>query len=124
MTSELDAEQTKPQTKRVACMSWIPALATTRSLMLTEAGYEVISLCGKTDLERLGEYVNCLDLLILAHSVPVAEKRRALVLFKQGNRTPVLSLLNFHQTKLPEADFGVEAFSPSEFVRVVKEILE
>ena len=85
-------------------------------------GYTVVSLIGTDGIRQLDE-IDQADLLVLAHSVPVEEKLRAIKLFKGRCGSPVLSLLPPHSTKLPEADYGVEALKPDEFLAAVKDIL-
>jgi DNA-binding response OmpR family regulator len=109
------------QPKRVVCVSWIASLALTRTMMLAEAGYEVTSIVGAAELDRLTLFPA--DLLVLAHSVPVEAKLRSLFAFRQICGVPVLSLLRPHQAKLPEADYAVEAFSPGDFLAAVKRLL-
>lgn len=109
--------------QRVVCvLSWNPQLAQTRKWMLTANGYAVVSLLGVDGVRQL-EGIERADLFVLAHSVPVEEKRRAIKLFKGRCGSPVLSLLPPNGTKLPEADYAVEAHNPVEFVAVVKDIL-
>ena len=92
----------------------------TRKLLLFGAGYKVTTIVGE---KQVSDCANAADLLILAHSVPIEEKLRALSLFRQVSLSPVLSLLRPHQTKLPEADFGVEAASPTDLLAAVSRIL-
>ena len=116
----MSAQNDKNNYRHVICVSWIPSLAQTRTSMLAKAGYDVTSLLGPNNLNQCAVPA---DLLILAHSVPHHEKRRALAIFRNVCSNPVLSLLNPHQQKLPEADFGVEAYTPNEFIAVVQGIL-
>ena len=90
--------------------------------LLAADGYVVESLVGLDGIRGL-EHISEADLLVLAHSVPIEQKERALKLFKRRSRSPVLSLLSHHQIKIPEADYGVEAYSPAEFLDAVKAIL-
>ena len=106
--------------KRIVCVSWVPQLALTRSMMLRDAGYSVTSLVGPAGLE---ECCPDADLMVLAHSVPAEGKLEAIKRFRQVSSAPVLSLLRPNQEKLPEADFGVEAFSPDEFLAAVERII-
>ena len=103
-------------------LSWNPALAETRRRLLVAGGYEVESLVGPEGIHQL-EHIEDPDLLVLARSVPIEQKQRVLGSFKRRSHSPVLSLLSHHQIKLPEADYGVEAFSPAEFLDAVKAIL-
>lgn len=109
--------------QRVVCvLSWIPELAKTRKWLLVANGYTVLSLIGTDGIRQLVT-IEKPDLLVLAHSVPPDEKHLAIELFKRISGAPVLSLLAPHGAKLPEADYGVEAFNPDEFVAAVKDIL-
>ncbi len=106
----------------LVCVSWIPALSATRTLMLRDAGYDVVSACGRDEAQSACRAAQP-ALLILGHSVPRDEKRRLIALFRQASSAPVLSLLDQHQTKLPEADFGASIEQPAELVVKVREIL-
>ncbi len=89
--------------KSVLLVSWEPNLARTREMLLRSAGYSVTSAVG-----RAQAHSRCrsrADLLVLGHSVPMSD------------------LLRSNQQKLPEADFGVEAFEPADVVGVVRKIL-
>ena len=109
--------------KHVVCVSWIPILAETREMLLREAGWQVTSIVGAEQLHKLRN-VHQADLLVLAHSVPRNEKQRVLETFQGSFKAPILSLLGPHQEKLLQADFAVEAASPADFIRIVREILE
>jgi DNA-binding response OmpR family regulator len=110
-----------PFAKSVLCVSWNPSLASTRQLMLMQAGYAVISALGREEAA-----LQChakADLLLLGHSVPRDEKQAVIKCFREHSKAPILSLLNPGQDKLPEADVGVEGLSPGNFVREVQKIL-
>ena len=107
--------------KSVLCVSWSPSLASTREMLLTQAGYTVISALGEEEAaSRCGAKA---ALLVLGHSVPRNEKQAVIKCFRQHCQAPVLSLLRPGQAKLPEADFAVEAFNPADFVQAVQTIL-
>jgi hypothetical protein len=109
--------------RKVVCMlSWNPQLAETRKWLLTANGYTVVSLLGTDGIRHLDE-IEKADLFVLAHSVPTQEKQHAIKLFKKRCSSPVLSLLPPHSRKLPEADYGIEAHNPDQFVAVVNDIL-
>jgi DNA-binding response OmpR family regulator len=107
--------------KSVLCVSWIPSLASTREMLLTEAGYLVISALGKEEavLKSDGKA----DLLVLGHSLPREDKQELIQWFREQSKSPILSLLKPGQDKLSGADVGVEAFKPGDFVRAVQTIL-
>jgi DNA-binding response OmpR family regulator len=109
-----------PTAKTVLCVSWIPSLATTREMLLTQAGYKVITAIGMDQaVSRRAEA----DLLVLGHSLPRDEKQALIQWFKEYSDSPILSLLKPLQDKLPGADVGVEAFNPGDFIRAVQGIL-
>lgn len=107
--------------KSVLVVSWESSLARTREMLLRGAGYVVTSAVGRVQAQS--ECHSNVDLLILGHSVPPPEKKDIIACYRQYSTGPVLSLLRSHQQKLPEADFGVEAFEPAEVVRIVNKIL-
>jgi len=109
--------------KHVVCVSWESALAHTRELLLSNAGYQVTSVLGAEQFNKLCT-ISQADLLILAHSVPRSDKHHALEIFHQHCCAPVLSLLRPHQEKLSEADFAVEATETGDFIKTVRQILE
>jgi CheY-like chemotaxis protein len=108
-------------TKSVLVVSWEPSLARTREMLLRGAGYSVTSAVGRAQAHS--QCLSRADLLVLGHSVPPSEKKEVIACFRQYSTGPVLSLLRSHQQKLPEADFGVEAFDPADVVSVVRKIL-
>jgi len=110
-----------PTPKSVLCVSWIPSLATTREMLLTQAGYTVISALGKE--EAVSKWDPKADLLVLGHSLPRSEKLALIQWFREQSQSPILSLLKPGQDKLPGADVGVEAFNPADVVRAVQTIL-
>ena len=107
--------------KSVLCVSWNPSLASTRQMLLTQAGYRVISALGEK--EAASRCRDEADLLVLGHSVPRDKKKEVIKCFRQHSQAPILSLLRPGQDKLPETDFAVEAFNPVEFVQAVQAIL-
>src|SRR5215467_8827276 len=107
--------------KSVLVVSWVESLAQTRKMLLSSAGYAVISALGRTD--AMARCRIKFDLLVLGHSVPRSEKRRVIACYREYSTGPVLSLLRANQMKLPEADFGVEVTDPGAVVRVIRNIL-
>lgn len=109
--------------KSLLCVSWDSALATTRGMLLEKADYAVISAMGRREALDACKAPSA-DLLILGYSVPLDEKRSIIKSFRKACTAPVLSLLNHHQSKLPEADFGVETGRPADLIQAVRSILE
>jgi DNA-binding response OmpR family regulator len=78
----------------VLCVSWNPALASTRELLLSHAGFEV------TSADEANEKCKTkADLLVLGHSVPREEKGSIIHCFRKYSSAPVLSLLRPGQSK-------------------------
>jgi hypothetical protein len=107
--------------KSVLVVSWDQGLASTREMLLSSAGYLVNSAVGRA---QAASQCRCrADLLVLGHSVPPSEKKEVIACYRQYSTGPILSLLRSDQQKLPEADFGVEAFEPAQVLQVVRKIL-
>jgi hypothetical protein len=107
--------------KTVLLISWDRTLARTREMLLIDAGYRVTSAVGRVEAG-----LSCssgADLLVVGHSVPPSEKKEVIECYRKSSAGPVLSLLRPNQTKLPEADFGVEVSNPAEVVQLVGKIL-
>jgi DNA-binding response OmpR family regulator len=90
-------------------------------MLLAQAGYRVISALGPE--EAASRCKAKADLLVLGHSVPRDKKQTVIKCFREHSKAPILSLLTHGQDKLPEADFAVEAFNPSDFIEAVQTIL-
>ncbi|MGH9566736.1 MAG: hypothetical protein ACRD4I_12170, partial [Candidatus Angelobacter sp.] len=93
------APQSPEQAKKVVCVSWVSELATTRELLLCQAGYQVVTVLGPRELIKL-ESISTADLLILSHSIPRDQKLQAFIAFRHNCCAPVLSLLGHFQTPL------------------------
>jgi DNA-binding response OmpR family regulator len=107
--------------KSILCVSWDPALASTREWLLTRAGFQVTSALGRDQAaERCRSKA---DLLVLGHSVPREDKSSVIQCFRKFSAAPVLSLLRPGQPKLPEADYGVDASNPQDFLETVSSVL-
>jgi hypothetical protein len=107
--------------KSVLCVSWNPSLASTREMLIKQAGYRVISALGEE--QARSHCRDKADLLVLGHSVPLDKKQAVIKCFREHSKAPILSLLGPGQDKLPEADFGVEAFDTADVIQAVRSIL-
>ena len=105
----------------IICISWNKNLGRTRELLLRSAGYPVLSAVRQTAARSACQ--EDAALLVLGHSVPRTEKRSLIDCFRLHSKAPVLSLLRGGEEKIPEATFGVDASDPSEFLRVVRNIV-
>jgi DNA-binding response OmpR family regulator len=109
------------RTERVFCVSWDASLAVTRRMLLSQAGYDVISALGEAEARKF--CMRDADLMVLGHSVPQDQKQIFIEAFRQHSPAPVLSLLRPGQRKLPEATLGLEAIGPEDFIHAVRNIL-
>jgi hypothetical protein len=120
-SEDISRRNKTPMNKTILLISWDRSLAHTREMLLIAAGYRVISAIGRVEAElKCGSGA---DLLVVGHSVPPSEKREFIDCYRKHSTGRVLSLLRPNQTKLPEADFGVEVSDPAEVVLAVSEIL-
>ena len=109
------------QSPHILCVSWDPALAESRQLLLSEFGYNVTSVLGHDQsIERCSTKA---DLLLLGHSVPRNEKQRILDCFRRFNSAPALSLLAPGQDKLPDVEYAAEIFDPQQLMITIQEII-
>jgi hypothetical protein len=92
-------------------------------IVLEKAGLDVASLIGTDDVLVICKRIPP-RLLILGQSVPRKQKRRLIKSCRRCCSAPALSLLDRHQSKLPEADYGAEIDHASELIAAVRTILE
>ena len=110
---------TMPRT--IVCVSAEANLALTRELLLTHAGYNVISTM-ETDAEGVCASAEA-DLLLLGHSVSRQRKQELIEIFRRRSTAPVVSLLRPFESKLPEADVGVPGGEPDIVLATVRKLL-
>jgi hypothetical protein len=108
--------------KRVVCISWDPALALTRELMLRKDGYDVVSAFGRVAGQQAAADGEA-DLLVLGYSVPREQKREFMRSFRRHSSAPILSLLGINGVPLEEATVGIPGDDPANFMRTVREML-
>lgn len=92
--------------KRILSISYDRALLQTRSMLLEEAGFEVVSASSfrqAFELCRAGEF----DLLIIGHSIPPRDKASLIASARHGSKAPVLSIRTDTEPPAPGADFSV-----------------
>lgn len=97
-----------------------------RSTVLENAGYEVVSVLDLVELRRACEARQDFDLVIIGHSLPKAEKRRTMTTVRNhcGRDVPILEL--YHHDAGPvdeEAEDQLAAHEEPALLDKVAEIL-
>ena len=106
---------------RIFSISYDPSLLATRDLMLTQVGYDVVGALGFAEaLEKGG---GDFDLIIMGHSIPPRDKRAIVTELRQrGCNAPVLTLLRYGDTPIPEAARAIDP-DPQRLLDTVQEML-
>jgi len=96
-----------------------------RRALLEARGYRVSSALGLKEAIAAcsdGSARSC-DLLILGHSIPLAEKRRIIETFRANIAAPILSLWKPHERVEPGVDYVAFSESPEKLLDNVSTIL-
>ncbi len=111
------------QRKRLLSLTYDPILARTRELLFAGAGFEVstfldvnkaIAACKETSF----------DLVLLGHSIPLAERRALVKDVHSSCGMPVLAMLRHGEPRLPEADYFFDSLeNPALLLEMVIKIL-
>lgn len=94
----------------------------TRALLLEQMGHMVVSAEGFAQAFRAcekGDY----DLLILGHSIPFDDKVALIEEAKHRCPCPVLALLRFNESPVPNAERSIDSAEPRAFIEAVREML-
>jgi DNA-binding response OmpR family regulator len=111
--------------KRILCVSYDGSLLRTRKMLLEDAGYEVVKAEG-----LLRAMSACMaqgprfDLVILGHPITSQDTEQLISHIRATSRVPVLALLRGCQSEVPGAARSIVSLDPSEFLKVVREMLE
>jgi DNA-binding response OmpR family regulator len=108
--------------KHILSVSYDESLLTTRRLLLEREGYQVDSALGFAASAALCRK-NGFDLFIMGHSIPHADKKELIKLFRAANPAPVLSLRRGGEKDVEGHEYHVSAYDPAEFLKVVASIL-
>ena len=110
--------------KSVLSISYDSSLATTRQMLLEQAGYTVTSAFGFLQaMERChsSEY----DIVLMGHSIPRSEKSALVTVIRQHCDAPILSIRVQGDPPLTEADYSVQADEgPTILLAGIRAILE
>lgn len=108
---------------RILSLTCDPSLARTREMLLTGAGFEVSTFL---DVEKaIAAYQSLsFDLVVLGHSIPLAEKKALVKAVRSRCATPVLAMLRHGETPVPQADYFFDSTeNPARLLAMVKDIL-
>jgi CheY-like chemotaxis protein len=110
---------------RIFLISYDPALARTRELLLRRMGHHVTSAEGFAEAFRVCEEQPSpsFDLMILGHSIPHEDKRAIIKRLAQICPCPVLALTRTNEESVAEADRSVDPMDAVAFLAAVEELL-
>ncbi|HZR27830.1 MAG TPA: hypothetical protein VFA71_03550 [Terriglobales bacterium] len=119
------ASETKlPWPKKILSIAKDASLATTRYLLLSNAGFQVTSALTTADAIqhcRSGEF----GLVVIGHSIPSQEKKALLESIQKRCLTPVLALYRHGEGKLEGADYVLDSSEgPAALLEKVTDILK
>lgn len=111
------------QRGRILSLTYDPSLAHTREMLFAGAGFRVstfrdvnkaIAACQASEF----------DLIVVGHSIPLAERRSLVKEVRELCMTPVLALLRQGEPRLPEADYYFDSSeNPALLLKTVIKIL-
>ena len=110
---------------RILSISYDSSLLATRHLLLESMGHTVTSLGDLSAAiglceERGGEF----NLIVLGHSIPLADKMRMIESCRKGCSCPVLALIRIGEAPVPGAERSVDSFEPEALMQAVKQLLQ
>lgn len=108
---------------RILSLTYDPSLAHTREMLFSGAGFEV-STFSDVDKAIAACQNNSYDLVVLGHSIPLAERKTLVKAVHSYCAAPVLALLRHGEARLPEADYFFDATeNPARLLATVQDIL-
>ena len=107
---------------RILCVSENKQLPKTRSLMLANAGYQVISALGFAEGMKQCENGSHFDLLVLGHSLPPFSSRVLIEAFRRACKAPVIALQSQDGDFVPGADAMISV-QPEEVMGAVSRLV-
>jgi DNA-binding NtrC family response regulator len=108
---------------RILSLTYDPSLARTREMLLTGAGFEV-STFADVDKAIAACQNTSYDLVVLGHSIPLAERRSLVKAVRSRCATPVLAMLRHGETPVPQADYFFDSTeNPARLLAMVQDIL-
>jgi hypothetical protein len=104
---------------KILSITYNESLQRTRQMILDKAGFDAISALGFVEAQSLcaqGPF----DLVIVGHSIPVADKLALLKFAKEGCGAVTLCLRRPNGPVLSEADYSTDRSDPEGLVEAVK----
>lgn len=108
---------------RILSLTYDLSLARTRELLFTGAGFEVSTFLNVAEAIAACKS-HSFDLVVLGHSIPLAERRALLKEARSLCAAPVLALVRHGEPRLPEADYFFDSLdNPALLLEMVIKIL-
>ena len=110
---------------RILSVTNDPSLAVTREMLLTAAGFEVSTFLDVAKaIDACKDKDQSFDLVVLGHSIPLAERRAMAKEVRSRCAAPVLALVRSGEARLPEADYFFDSLeNPALLLETVIRIL-
>jgi len=108
---------------RILSLTYDPSLARTREMLLTGAGFEVSTF---SDVDKAIQdcQSNSYDLVVVGHSIPLAERKALVNAVRSRCATPVLAMLRPGEAPVPQADYFFDSTeNPARLLTTVQNIL-
>lgn len=115
-----DREAASP---RILSITYDPSLAATREMLFSSVGFQVSSVLTIEQATQLCE-AESFDLIVVGHSIPIAQRQVLLNEVRRRCDTPVLALYRRGELPLTGADYAFDSMeSPSLLLETVVNIL-
>jgi DNA-binding NtrC family response regulator len=111
--------------KRILSISNDAALLATRTMLLEQAGFEVVPAFGFAEAMELCSNDPSFDLILMGQTIPPKDKKVLIATLKEMNcKAPILSIRRQGDAPLAEADFAVDSHAgPVALVEAAKAAL-
>jgi CheY-like chemotaxis protein len=110
--------------KHILSISYDSSLLFTRQWILEQAGYEVSSALGFAEALEICETRHQFDLVLMGHSMPQKDKMALFQALRENCKAPLLSILRQGESRIPQADYAVEAIDgPDALLQAVESAL-
>jgi DNA-binding NtrC family response regulator len=108
---------------RILSFTHDPSLARTREMLFTGAGFEVATFLD-VDEAIAACKTSAFDLIVVGHSIPLAQRKAFVRELRTSCATPVLAMLRQGEARLPEADYFFDPLeSPALLLQTIIDIL-
>jgi DNA-binding NtrC family response regulator len=112
-----------PSHGRILSLTPDPSLARTREMLFARAGFEVATFLD-VDEAIAACQKGSFDLIVIGHTIPLAERKALVKELRRRCDTPVLAVLRYGEPRLLEADYFFDSLeNPALFLETVINIL-